>query len=149
MSELKDQSIEDELDVVLVVLDSGFLLISMLLELQLLFEQVMVGQQLVEVIVLMLVFMLLMFIGSLMLDVLEENCCFKVSIVCEYCLNLVWFVLSVEVKCYCCVMFFVMWSSKEFNQIMYCDGEFFGQEQEQVRCCWVLLLLISILLSVR
>ena len=49
--------------------------------------------------------------------------------VCEACPNSVWFASTVEVKCYCRVMFLVTWSSKEPNQLTHCDGQFLGQDE--------------------
>jgi len=52
----------------------------------------------------------------------------KVKTVCETCPNSVWFTSTMEVKCYCRVMFLVTWSTKEPTQITGCDGKFLGQE---------------------
>lgn len=49
--------------------------------------------------------------------------------VCETCPNSVWFSSPKEVKCYCRVMYLVVWSTKEPNQITGCDGLFIGQEE--------------------
>jgi hypothetical protein len=49
--------------------------------------------------------------------------------VCEQCPNSVWFHSPKEVKCYCRVMYLVVWSTKEPSQITGCDGLFIGQEE--------------------
>lgn len=49
--------------------------------------------------------------------------------VCETCPNSVWFSSPREVKCYCRVMYVVVWSTKDPNQITGCDGLFIGQEE--------------------
>lgn len=118
MSNLNEM-MDEEIVVVMEVFD------LLQLELFLMLQVVMV----IDGMFVLLVLVELLYFVSLMLDVLDESCCFKVKIVCECCFNLVWFVLLVELKCYCCVMFLVMWSSKELNQFMYCDGEFLGQEE--------------------
>ena len=48
--------------------------------------------------------------------------------VCETCPNSVWFCSPKEVKAYCRVMYLVVWSTKEPNQITGCDGLYIGQE---------------------
>lgn len=46
----------------------------------------------------------------------------KTEIVCERCPASLWFASPVEVKCYCRMMYLVVWSSAEPNEIMLCDG---------------------------
>ena len=53
----------------------------------------------------------------------------KPGTLCEVCPNSVWFTSPKEVKCYCRVMYLVVWSSKEPNQITGCDGIYVGQEE--------------------
>ena len=53
----------------------------------------------------------------------------KPGTLCEVCPNSVWFTSPKEVKCYCRVMYLVVWSSKEQNQITGCDGIYVGQEE--------------------
>lgn len=52
----------------------------------------------------------------------------KPETLCQTCPNAVWFTSPKEVKCYCRVMYLVIWSSKEPNQITGCDGIYVGQE---------------------
>lgn len=61
---------------------------------------------------------------------LEENRLPRVRTVCENCPNSVWFASTVEVKCYCRVMYLVTWSTKEPNQLVSCDGLWLGQDEE-------------------
>jgi hypothetical protein len=49
--------------------------------------------------------------------------------VCEDCPNSVWFASKTEVKCYCRVMFVHVWTNKEPNVLIACDGIFVGQEE--------------------
>lgn len=62
------------------------------------------------------------------LEALEETRRPKQKTLCETCPNAVWFTSPSEVKCYCRVMYLVIWSSKEPNQITGCDGIYIGQE---------------------
>lgn len=64
------------------------------------------------------------------LDALDKSRRPKAETVCERCPASVWFASPEEVKCYCRVMYLVVWSSQEPNQILLCDGEFLGQDQE-------------------
>ena len=59
---------------------------------------------------------------------LDESRHPKDKTVCETCPNAVWFVQPKEVKCYCRVMFLIVWSNKEPNQFLACDGEYLGDE---------------------
>jgi hypothetical protein len=54
----------------------------------------------------------------------------KPETVCERCPSSVWFASATELKCYCRVMFLVVWSTKHPNVIRACDGMFLGQGQE-------------------
>lgn len=65
---------------------------------------------------------------SLVLRELDESRRPKARTVCEHCPNSVWFSSPKEVKAYCRVMFLIVWSSKEPQQITGCDGMFLGQE---------------------
>jgi hypothetical protein len=53
----------------------------------------------------------------------------KPGTLCEVCPNSVWFTSPKEVKCYCRVMYLVVWGSKEPNQITGCDGIYVGQDE--------------------
>lgn len=64
------------------------------------------------------------------LDALDETRRKKINTICEHCPNSVWFKSEAEVKCYCRVMYVIMWSNKEPNQLTNCDGIFIGQDQE-------------------
>ncbi|MDO8607903.1 MAG: hypothetical protein Q7R40_15310 [Phaeospirillum sp.] len=44
------------------------------------------------------------------------------EIICETCPNSMWFASPTEVKCYCRVMFLIVWSTREPNEITLCDG---------------------------
>ena len=57
---------------------------------------------------------------------LDQNLLHKVKTVCESCPNSVWFNSPMEVKCYCRVMYLVVWSSLEPNEILECDGRYLG-----------------------
>lgn len=65
---------------------------------------------------------------SLVLRELDESRRPKARTVCEHCPNSVWFSSPTEVKAYCRVMFLVVWSNKEPQQITGCDGMFLGEE---------------------
>ena len=67
-------------------------------------------------------------LASPTLAALDESRRPKARTVCESCPNSVWFSSPAEVKCYCRVMFLIVWSNKEPNQITACDGIFLGQE---------------------
>ena len=43
---------------------------------------------------------------------------------CETCRNSVWFASTLEVRCYCRVMFHVTWSTETPNHILNCDGQY-------------------------
>jgi hypothetical protein len=66
--------------------------------------------------------------GSPTLDALDQNRRPSLKTECERCPNSVWFASPLEVKCYCRVMYLVVWSSKEPSQITNSDGVFLGQE---------------------
>jgi hypothetical protein len=63
------------------------------------------------------------------LEALDDSRRPKPGTLCETCPNSVWFTSPKEVKCYCRVMYLVVWSSKEPNQITGCDGIYIGQEE--------------------
>lgn len=46
----------------------------------------------------------------------------KLATVCETCPHSVWFATPSELRAYCRVMYLVVWSSKEPNQLTHCDG---------------------------
>ena len=66
---------------------------------------------------------------SLTLEKLDSARRPKPGTLCEVCPNSVWFTSPKEGKCYCRVMYLVVWSSKEPNQITGCDGIYVGQEE--------------------
>ena len=63
------------------------------------------------------------------LDALEPNRRPQAPTVCETCPNSVWFSSPEEVKCYCRVMYLIVWESSKPNVITGCDGVFIGQEE--------------------
>lgn len=62
------------------------------------------------------------------LEALELNRRPRVPTVCETCTNSVWFSSPEEVKCYCRVMYLIVWESSKPNVITGCDGMFIQQE---------------------
>ena len=68
-------------------------------------------------------------LASPTLAALDESRRPKDRTVCESCPNSVWFSSPAEVKCYCRVMFLIVWSDREPNEITACDGIFLGREE--------------------
>ena len=48
--------------------------------------------------------------------------------VCEQCPNSIWLASEAEVKCYCRIMYQVVWTSLLPNSLTHCDGQFITQE---------------------
>ncbi|MBK1718078.1 hypothetical protein CKO27_10545 [Thiocystis violacea] len=60
--------------------------------------------------------------SSLTLGALDPSRRPTAATVCEHCPLSLWFASPKEVKCYCRAMYLIVWSSKEPNQLILCDG---------------------------
>lgn len=68
-------------------------------------------------------------LASAALEELDESRLPSQKTVCMECPNSVWFASASELKCFCRVMHVVIWTNKEQNALIACDGQYLGDEE--------------------
>ena len=63
-------------------------------------------------------------LASAALEELDESRLPSQKTVCMECPNSVWFASASELKCFCRVMHVVIWTNKEQNALIACDGQY-------------------------